>query len=339
VDPETGVIIAHTPWVERDDITLDRLEHIAVLGEGAFGLVRLVRLRGTSEVFALKQMQKARIVSTGQQRNVLNEKAVLTRCRGHPYILQLYKTFKDRDCLYVLLEFLQGGDLFGLLLRVGGTLEAPAARYYAGIVTLVLQYLHAQSIVYRDLKPENLVLDAGGFLKVVDFGFAKVVTKRTYTLCGTPEYLAPELVQGKGHGKGVDYWALGVLVYEMLVGYSPFADHERNEQLTIYKNIIRGKLAFPRAMRDEVAKDLIRGLLNPNPSQRTGCLKGGANDIKRLRWYASFDWTALATKALPPPIVPRVKSPTDVSNFDDFAGSTAEVQHYRDDGSGWDVEF
>lgn len=210
-------------------------------------------------------MQKARVVKTGQQRNVMNEKKVLSTCR-HPYILKLVATYEDRDCLYMLLEFLQGGDIFGHLYRQGGRFTYDISQYYAATVLSVLEYLHNKKVAYRDLKPENLVLDSRGHLKVVDFGFAKTVTDRTYTLCGTPEYLAPELVQGKGHNQAVDYWALGILIYEFFSGYSPFADDERNEQLTIYKNIIRGKIVFSSKLREDHVKDLILRLLAPNPS-------------------------------------------------------------------------
>jgi hypothetical protein len=221
----------------RPDLRLSDIEFIATLGEGAFGLVRLVRNRNTGEIYALKQMQKARIVATNQQRNVMNEKRILSKLK-HPYIIEFVKTFKDRDCLFLLSEYCPGGDLFGTLIRAGGILATPDATWYAAAVTLVLEYLHGLDIVYRyvrhslfpnvtwfqgphfisplmcrDLKPENLLLDREGFLKVCDFGFAKVVTDRTYTLCGTPEYLAPELVQSRGHGKGVDWWALGTLFH------------------------------------------------------------------------------------------------------------------------------
>lgn len=203
----------------------------------------------------------------------------------------------------------------------------------------VFEYLHSRSIVYRDLKPENLVLDAHGYLKVVDFGFAKKVSGRTYTLCGTPEYLAPETVQGKGHNKGVDYWALGILIFEMLCGYSPFADQQNNDQLTIYKNILRGNLQFPSTLRDAKAKDLIKRLLHPNSSQRYGCLKAGTNDIKRHSWFADLDWKALMAQKVEPPIKPRVRGKMDTSNFEDWGPDTSRVEPYVPDGTNWDAEF
>ena len=171
----------------------------------------------------------------------MNEKIILQKCI-HPFILQLITTYKDENCLYMLLELVQGGELFNLLHNMGGYLSSSHAVFYAACVLDVLAFLHKNNILYRDLKPENLLIDKEGYIKVVDFGFAKVVKDRTFTLCGTPEYLAPELVLGKGHNKGVDYWALGVLIYEMLCGYSPFADHENGDQIIICKNIMRGEV-------------------------------------------------------------------------------------------------
>jgi len=326
----------------RTDMTLESLQFLAVLGEGAFGQVTLVKHPGTEQVYAMKQMQKARIVKLKQQRNVLNEKSVLMRVREHPYILNLVKTFNTPDSLYMVLEFLQGGDLFGLMTRLGGRLQSRVAMFYAATVTSVLGFLHRRNIVYRDLKPENLVLDSDGFLRVVDFGFAKVVADKTYTLCGTPEYIAPEMVTGKGHGKGVDYWALGVLTYEMLAGYSPFADHAGRDHRTIYKKILRGTFRWSSKIADPALRDLIAQLLTSNPSKRLGCLRGGEDDIRAHAWFAqgNFNWAALDGKQLPPPVVPDVKGPADVSHFEDFKETQrATIVPYKDDGTGWDSGF
>ena len=322
------------------DVTMDSLEFMAVLGEGAFGQVTLVKHRPTGKLYALKQMQKARIVKMKQQRNVLNEKSILMRVREHPYILNLVKTFNTADSLYLVLEFLQGGDLFGLMSRLGGRLEPFVAKYYAAVVTSVLGFLHRRNIVYRDLKPENLVLDAEGYLRVVDFGFAKYVPDKTYTLCGTPEYIAPEMITGKGHGKGVDYWALGVLIYEMFAGYSPFADHEGRDHRKIYKKILRGTFRWSSKITDDLAKDLIARLLEPSPSKRLGCLAGGEEDIRRHWWFKGFSWADLDAKTMPPPVRPGIQGKTDVSMFEDFKETPqATIVPYTDDGSGWDAEF
>lgn len=322
-----------------ESLELRDLEPIAVLGEGAFGMVQLVTHKASGATYALKTMQKARIVEMSQQQNVLMEKNIMMRAR-HPYILRLYKTFQTRDCLFMVLEFCQGGDMFTLLGRQGGRLESHAACYYGSVVLSVLEYLHARLVAYRDLKPENLVFDRLGYLKVVDFGFAKIVKDRTYTLCGTPEYLAPELVQGTGHHHGVDYWALGILIYEMLSGYSPFADHVENSQVTIYKNIIAGKYSFPSFLTDNVAKDLVRKLLIAKDSKRLGCLKNGAQDVKDHPWFSTIDWVALLEKRVPPPIVPELRGATDTSQFDciDSSGH-ARVVPYVSDGSNWDAGF
>jgi serine/threonine protein kinase len=214
--------------------------------------------------------------------------------------------------------------------------------YYAATVTSVLGFLHRRNIVYRDLKPENLVLDAQGYLRVVDFGFAKVVSDKTYTLCGTPEYIAPEMVTGKGHGRGVDYWALGVLTYEMLAGYSPFADHAGRDHRTIYKKILRGTYRWSSKISDPALRDLIARFLTSNPTKRLGCLRGGEDDIRSHAWFAQsrFDWAALDSKSLAPPVVPEVKGPADVSHFEDFKETEkATIVEYKDDGSGWDSGF
>ena len=222
------------------------------MGTGTFGRVRLVYHRALNRTFALKMLQKTQIVALKQQANIINEKELLSRI-DHPFILTLYDTYKDRDRLYMLLEVVQGGELFSRLQTSStpGRIVPADARFYTSCVLDAFEYLHSLSIVYRDLKPENLLIDACGYLKLVDFGFAKVVKDRTYTLCGTPEYLAPELVLGKGHDKGVDYWALGILLFEQVAGFSPFADHGANDQMAICKNILRGDIDFPAHVRDK----------------------------------------------------------------------------------------
>lgn len=173
------------------------------------------------------------------------------------------------------------------------------------------------NIVYRDLKPENLLIDSKGFLKLTDFGFAKIIEGRTYTLCGTPEYLAPEILLQKGHGKPVDWWCLGILIYEMLVGIDPFSD---DEPMAVYQNILRGKIKFPSTF-DPDAKSLVKHLLVADLAKRYGNLKGGANDIKEHRWFKGFDWKALMKKELKPFFIPKVNSEGDTSNFSEYPDS------------------
>lgn len=185
------------------------LEHMTTLGAGTFGRVKLVKHRPTGAAYALKILQKAQVVDFKQTTNVMNERDVMAMV-DHPFVLKLVATFKDKDCLYMLLELVSGGELFTLLAnQETGYVSSDAAKFYAACVISALEALHERNILYRDLKPENMLIDAQGYIKVVDMGFAKVVPERTFTLCGTPEYLAPELVLGKGHHKGVDYWAAG----------------------------------------------------------------------------------------------------------------------------------
>jgi CRP-like cAMP-binding protein len=207
------------------DIQFKDLQPLTILGAGTFGRVSLVQHKTTKEVYALKALIKAEIVMHKQQANVVQEKNVMIQS-NHPFILRLYTTFKDATKLYMLLEFVQGGELFSVIHtpRTDGVSPASAKFYGAGVL-LGLAYLHSKDIAYRDMKPENCLVDKDGYPKVVDFGFAKVIKNtKTFTLCGTPEYLAPEIVLGRGHDKSVDYWAFGILLFEMIAGYSPFSD-------------------------------------------------------------------------------------------------------------------
>jgi CRP-like cAMP-binding protein len=321
------------------NIPFENLDAIKTLGTGTFGRVKIAKDKVTGKVYALKILQKAQIVAFRQQKNVMNEKMILMQA-NHPFVLQLIQTFKNRDCLFMLLELVQGGELFSLLHNQGGKIESKKAQFYAACVLSVLSFLHEKSILYRDLKPENLLIDAQGYIKVVDFGFAKIVKDRTFTLCGTPEYLAPELVLGKGHNKGVDYWALGVLIYEMLNGVSPFADTQRGDQMTICRNILKGKLEFPNKLRDNDAKDLIKQLLHRDPTFRIGSLKDGAEDIKRHAWFKDLNWSDLLAKKLTAPWIPPLANELDSSNFEDYEEDDYVNEYVPEAGAAeWDADF
>lgn len=227
------------------------LQQLAVLGSGTFGRVTLVQDKGTKAVYALKAMLKSEIVAHKQQANVINEKNIM-KAANHTFILRLFQTFKDPKKLYMLLEFIQGGELFSVLHTSSNDgVPDPQAKFYGATVLLALAYLHSKDIAYRDMKPENCLIDKDGYAKLVDFGFAKVITSKSFTLCGTPEYLAPELVLARGHNKAVDYWALGILLFEMEAGYSPFSDPQGMDQVVICKNIVNGRLVFPRNFNAE----------------------------------------------------------------------------------------
>ena len=231
-----------------------------------------------------------------------------------------YSTYKEDRNLMMLMEFVPGGEIFSHL-RKRGRFSFSMTRFYIASIVLAIQYLHAMDIVYRDLKPENLLLDERGYLKITDFGFAKIVPDRTWTLCGTPEYLAPEIITSKGHGKGVDWWALGILMFEMLAGYPPFFDEN---PFGIYQKILAGRIEFPRHF-DAPAKDLERKLLSSDRTKRIGNLKNGAEDIKKHKWFKGFDFKALIEGKMQSEIVPDVKSAGDTNNFDKYADSLEDT--------------
>ena len=269
--------------------------------------------RATNTYVAVKILSKSQILKTKQVMHIKAEKDIL-KMVSHPFLVNLLAYFSDRECLYLVLEYIVGGEFFTHL-RLSGRFTEDTARFYAGEIVLAFEYLHSMNVIYRDLKPENLLLDNEGHVKITDFGFAKIVDSRTYTLCGTPDYLAPEIILNKGHGKPVDWWALGVLIYEMLSGYPPFYD---DDPMGTYQKILHGKIDFPPHF-SRSARDLIKKLLQADLTKRYGNLKGGAKDIKSHPWFAGLDWNALTRRATTAPIRPPVSGANDTSQFDDYS--------------------
>lgn len=286
------------------------------LGTGSFGRVRLAKEKRTGEYVALKMLKKAEILRLKQVDHIISENTILSNI-NHPFLIKMLGFTQDERFLYFVLEYVQGGELFTYL-RNKGKLENNEAVFYASQVTSMFEYLHSKNIIYRDLKPENILIGADGYLKLTDFGFAKYCDSRTYTLCGTPEYLAPEILLNKGHGKPVDWWCLGILIYEMLAGIDPFNDED---PMAIYQKILKGKVKFPRNF-DKNAKSLVKHLLVADLTKRYGNLKGGVNDIKTHRWFAEIDWDALVDKKIPAPYKPAIKSKGDTTNYSTYPDST-----------------
>lgn len=302
---------------ERLPFKLSDLTMSTTVGEGSFGRVRVVKYEPFGAWYALKIMKKHDIVKLRQVDHIKSEVSILNSV-FHPFIVNLLGHLQDEKKLYLLFEYVPGGELFSYL-RQENTLSESSTRFYAAEILLAFEYLHSLSIVYRDLKPENILLTAKGHVKITDFGFAKIVRDRTYTLCGTPEYLAPEIIQSKGHDKGVDWWALGILIYEMLAGYPPFLD---DTPYVIYQKILAGHIEWPSHFSPEV-RDLIRKLLNGDRTRRLGSLRGGAYDVKMHPWFASCikNWDYVYSCGYRAPYIPRVSGASDTSNFDNYPES------------------
>ncbi|KAH3763413.1 cAMP-dependent protein kinase [Pelomyxa schiedti] len=321
------------PADEVANLQLRDLRIIKTIGTGTFGDVFLVYCQKIHSYFALKVMRKTDILDLHQVDHIQSERCILLQV-DHPFIIKLYKTFQDQERVFMLMEYAIGGEVFSHLRRAE-RFPVEVARFYLSEIILALSYLHDLDIIYRDLKPENILLDGDGHTKLTDFGFAKKVTDRTWTLCGTPgisfifefflrhaslcvpyfvEYLAPEVIQGEGHGKAVDWWSLGILAYEMLAGYAPFTD---TSDYAIYNKIIRGQYTFPDHF-DTPSRDLIRGLLDRDKSRRLGSARGASEDIKKHAFFHGVNWELVLRKALRPPIIPPFTWPGDTCNFDEY---------------------
>jgi hypothetical protein len=299
----------------------------ATLGTGSFGRVRLCQELSTQRYMAIKILKKKVIIKLKQTEHMMNEKAILDVIE-HPFLVNMTASFQDKSKLYLVMEYVAGGEFFTYLRRKG-RFDNKTARFYAAGVVSMFEYLHSKNVVYRDLKPENLLVCKRGHLKLTDFGFAKIVTDRTYTLCGTPEYIAPEILLRKGHGKPVDWWALGILIYEMIAGIPPFCDEN---PLKIYQKILASKLSFPKYF-DKDVKDLIKQLLTADISKRIGNMEREAKDILDHAWFAGLNWKDLVEYKMSSPWLPPVKGDSDTANFDSYPESPGVEDVFADGGT------
>eukprot|EP01062_Namystynia_karyoxenos_P079043 TRINITY_DN825_c0_g1_i1.p1 TRINITY_DN825_c0_g1~~TRINITY_DN825_c0_g1_i1.p1 ORF type:complete len:490 (+),score=236.57 TRINITY_DN825_c0_g1_i1:127-1470(+) len=300
-------------------VALEDFEVLAVVGKGSFGKVKKVRKKDTGDIYALKAMQKDVIMRENLTEHTKAEKNILSMI-NHPFIVRLHFAFQDATKLYLVLDFLSGGEVFYHLSQCGN-FDEHRAKFYTAEIASALGHIHGLKIIYRDLKPENCVLDRDGHCCLTDFGLAKpnISGQSAQTFCGTPEYLAPEFLTGGGHGKAVDWWSLGILFYEMMMGLPPFYSENVNE---MYELILKKPLTFdedpPTGAVSEGAQDMCKKLLDRNPDARMQEIK----DFMAHPCYAGWDWDAMLAKKMEVPFKPD----PDKLNFDEEFTS-AEARH------------
>ena len=294
-----------------EKVNADDFDMITVIGQGSFGKVVQVRSKKNGQIYAMKMLNKRSIVERGEVEHTKAEKEILQTVK-HPFLMCLHYSFQTPDKLYLVMDFVNGGEMF-YHLQQEHTFDNLRAKFYAAEIVLGLEYLHQHGIVYRDLKPENLLLDAEGHIKMTDFGLSKQglndPNARTKTFCGTPEYLAPEVLQGQEYGKAVDWWSLGTLIFEMLTGLPPFYDEDVQR---MYAQKMTAELEVPEHV-DPNAADLIAKFLDRNPSTRLQ----DPRSIKAHPWFSDINWEELAGKRVTPPYKPPVTDAGSIACIDE----------------------
>lgn len=304
---------------ETEEIALEDLKGVTTIGEGSFGTVMLVqhcKSAKSTQAFALKIQSKDFLRKRKFHNLVANEVEILKSVQ-HPLVNTLHRTFEDEVNVYMLLEYVPGGDMFSLISKRGAIMDDKAHMFYTACILSSLEALHEQNVIYRDLKPENILIDAQGYTRLVDFGFAKRLTGRTYTPCGTPEYFSPELILGEGYGKGNDIWGLGILVYELTCGFNPFARPGYSQRDTV-QSIVHDPLRFHPLQRSKEGRVFLSSVLEKKVWLRGGCRKTGIGALKTHAWFKELNWADLEGKKVEAPWVPGLKSELDCEHFDEF---------------------
>ena len=296
-------------------VNLENFVIIKVIGKGSFGKVFLVRHKSLGTLHALKVLKKEFIIRKNQVEHTKTERSVLGYIH-HPYVVGLTMAFQTHDKLFFVLDYCAGGELFFHLGKMGRFPEE-RAKFYAAQITLALEYVHTLGVIYRDLKPENVLLDEKGNIRLTDFGLSKENVRGhssgASSFCGTPEYIAPEVLKRQGHGRAVDWWSLGALLFEMISGLPPF--YSRNRE-TMFEKIMKADISFPPFMSAN-AKDLLSKLLIRDPKDRLGSGERDAEELKEHPFFADVDWKALSTGGVIPPWAPSVSHSVDTSQFDE----------------------
>ena len=314
VGPQIASSTVFSTHKKVKEVKLEDFKIIKVIGRGSFGKVSLVEYLPTHEVYAMKSLKKDLLIEQDQIENTLLEKEILQTI-DYPLLCGLVFCFQTEDRIFFVMPFLSGGELFQHL-RKFRTFDEEKVRFYGAQIALALEYLHNKGIIYRDLKPENILMDEHGYLKLADFGMAKKLKEdeKAMSFCGTPEYLAPEIITMEGHDNSADWWSFGILLFEMLCGLPPFYVENLDRMYDLIKT---SPVKFPKRINlSEEAKDIIRKLLDKNPRKRLGS-QNGIEEIKKHPFFASIDFAAIEQKKVPAPFVPELTNDTDVQYFDE----------------------
>ena len=303
-------------FAKKSKYCVDDFQIIRVLGKGAFGKVMLVKAKDSQTIYAMKSLSKQQLLEKNEVVHTQTERKALESTH-HPFLVHLRYAFQSPAKLYLVMDYCNGGELF-YHLKQSGRFPEERAKLYAAEICSAIHHLHTLKIIYRDLKPENVLLDSEGHIRITDFGLAKDAMElgdETHTFCGTPDYLAPEIIKGAGHGRGVDWWSLGTMIYEMLGGLPPFYSENFN---LMYERILHAPLEFnPAQVFTASSRSLIEGMLQKDPAVRLGSSDKDGEEIRSHPWFSSIDWKKLEARELKPMFVPAVASATDTSNFDE----------------------
>ena len=295
---------------QNPNATLEDFSQLKVLGRGSFGKVVLVRLEKSKKLYAMKILKKELVIKRKQVNHTMTERSLLEKL-NHTFIVKLFYAFQDKTKLYFITEFMQGGELF-FHLRRNSQYKEKSVKFYMSEILLAIDYMHKNNFIYRDLKPENILIDKLGHIKLTDFGLSKLLDEeeqKTYTLCGTPEYLAPEIIFEKGYDKTCDWFSFGVVMFEMLCGFHPFKQKKGKFNPQIYKM----KIKIPENIGKN-AKDLIEKLLNSNPRERIGY--NSSEEIMKHDFFKDIDFDKVLKKNYKPPFIPKLDNEEDLRYFD-----------------------